>query len=192
MKEFPKRLVEIAILDLFLVLLCFGLISNETGSSCGLKDEKPELGMGLSPSWFDGRFQIRKGSKEIVSSRVSRSPVSDPWVKGAELFVHITAYDLASDEHRVLFRAIDDSGIESVFALTATHPEAASGHVYEVKRFGDDTAQAEWINVDGLQCRAYRLRYIFYFALAALVLVTAVMFIMWFSVGANADTEQDH
>jgi len=135
---------------------------------CGRSGESPELSLGLSPAWFNGKFTFLKGTKLITSSRAGDTPVHDEFIKGAELFRTITAYGAGSEDDYVLFKATTWTGEEETFVLSEHSPQNGESHVFEISAARSTTDETEWIPVDKASCLAGVYSYMYYGALAAL------------------------
>ena len=142
---------------------------------CGQTEDKPSLYMGLSPSWFSGRFQINRENQEIISSSEGDDAAPDKWVKGADLFRTIIAYDATYNEVGVFFRALNWDGREQEFLLRRFNPSMEEKYVYEVVAQEVSVDSSTWVRVDERSCRegVYKgLMYIF-------LLFIAVVNIVW-------------
>lgn len=142
---------------------------------CGQAESKPSLALGLSPTWFDRRFQISRSYKSIISSTDREEPFFDGAVKGAELFKAIIAYDVSSGDSGLLFKALNWDGVEQTFILREYSPANGEKYVYEVAIQEIPIAGHEWISVDLFSCRVGIYKYLAYLLLLLLVIIDLVV-----------------
>ncbi len=147
------------------------LLGSSKMALCGRSSESPELSLGLSPAWFNGKFTFLKGTKLITSSRAGDTPVYDDSIKGAELFRTITAYGAGNEGDYVLFKATTWAGEEETFVLREHSPQNGESHVFEISAASSTTDETEWTPVDKASCLAGVYSYIYYGALIALAVI---------------------
>jgi hypothetical protein len=170
-----KKYLWLVILNLVFGLFYFIYVDSSATHYCGQTESKPGLALGLSPSWFNGKFQIRRDYKEIISSTDSDEPFFDEWVKGSELFKTITAYDVRGGDSGLLFKALNWDGVEQIFILREYSPSVEEKYVYEVSVQENLITDLEWVNVDLFSCRVGIYEYLVYFFLVLVVLINIIV-----------------
>lgn len=165
-----RKYVWLVAINSVIAALYLSYLDSSSMYYCGKAESKPSLSLGLSPSWFSGNFQIRRGSKEIISSTDSHKPITDEWVRGAEQFKTITAYQPGNSDDIVIFKALNWDGVEQDFILSERSPSAGNNQVYEVSRKQNISPDAKWVEVSQLSCREGSYRYLtFLFLLVVLI-----------------------
>lgn len=172
-----KKYLWLIVLNVVLGAFYFGF---SRADYCGQSESKPSLPLGLSPAWFDRKFQINRGYKSIISSTDRDEPFFDEVVKGSELFKTITAYDIESSETGLLFKALNWDGVEKIFILREHSPEDGEKYVYEVAAQEGLIADSEWVNVDHFSCRVGIYKYLAYLLLLLIVIVDVVVILKVF------------
>ncbi|WP_447956357.1 hypothetical protein [Vreelandella sp. EE7] len=138
--------------SLFFLALILLYMNSSTALYCGIREKKPELALGLSPSWFDDRFQLMIGNTEVISSTNKEKPVFDKWVKGARKFKIIVGYNTASIGRKFYFKAIDWEKNEELFSLQRYSPGDGEEYVYEVLSEEGVEQEERWVRVSHWQC----------------------------------------
>lgn len=170
-----KKFLWLVVLNIVFGAFCFAYFGSSSAYYCGQSESKPSLPLGLSPAWFDRRFQINRGYTSIISSTDRDEPLFDEAVKGTELFKTITAYDIRNSETGLLFKALNWDGVEKMFILREHSPEDGEQYAYEVTAQEGIIADREWINVDLFSCRVGIYKYLAYLLLLLLVIVDVVV-----------------
>ncbi len=174
-----KKLLWLATLNLAAIVCWFLYFDQDEQYYCGRLSEKPQLAFGLSPTWFDGAFQINKGYKEIIGSTSGAKPSLDRWVKGFESFRTIVAYDARKNASGISFRAVDWEGEEQVYVLRKYVSQDASEYIFEVIPQDVNRDDHEWKNVDVFSCRVGAYQSLAYLFLALIMVVdVAILFKM--------------
>lgn len=166
-----KKYLWLGIMDLIVGAFCFIYFDYSAMHYCGQTDKKPSLALGLSPSWFNGNFQINRGNKEIISSANGTAPFFDEWVKGSELFQTIFEYDVSNSNSGLLFKALNWEGVEQVFLLREYSPSDKEKYVYEVTVQESMGTVPRWVNVEQLSCREGIYRSLMYLFLLLVVII---------------------
>ncbi|XGA80303.1 hypothetical protein OR573_01210 [Halomonas sp. CH40] len=174
------------VMNLLAIMLLVYSFGFSTMYYCGRMESKPVLPLGLSPTWFDDRFQINRGYKPIIGSSPEsrRQPLYDQWVKGSELFRTIVKYDAREHGVGVYFKAIDWDGVERIFLLRDYAPSEDERYVYEVSPEEHAADDFEWIDVDHLSCLKGRYEgwtYIFVLVIFVMNMVVALKLFLRFA-----------
>lgn len=169
------------ICSFFVVALVVLYMNSSTAFYCGIREKKPELALGLSPSWFDDRFQLMVDYTEIISSTNKEKPAFDKWVKGASKFKTIVGYNAVSTGSKLYFKAIDWEGNEKLFSLQRYSSISSEEYVYKVLYEEDFEQEERWVSVNHWQCvrgkyLGYSLLFLFLLSLINIYLIVKIIF----------------
>lgn len=174
-----KTYIWLLAANVIIGIFYFSYFDSSSMYGCGKTEVRPNLSLGLSPSWFSGNFQIRRGYKEIISTTESENPLYDKWVKGSEQFKTITAYDVNKSDDGLLFKALNWNGVEQIFILRERSPSVGEEYIYEVNLYRDLNSEPHWVNVSEFSCREGIYKYLG-FLLLMLILVINVVILLKF------------
>lgn len=138
--------------SVIITVLVIAYLNSSTAFYCGIRENKPELTLGLSPSWFDDRFQLMVGDTDIISSTHKNEPVFDKWVKGVEKFKTIVKYNAISKGSKLYFKAINWEGDEQLFSLQRYSSEEGKEYVFEVSSEEKIEQEEKWVSADLFRC----------------------------------------
>ncbi|MEL7897844.1 hypothetical protein [Vreelandella neptunia] len=155
--------------SVIITVLIIAYLNSSTAFYCGIREDKPELSLGLSPSWFDDRFQLMIGHTDIISSTNKNEPVFDKWVKGVEKFKTIVKYNATSQGSKLYFKAINWEGDEQLFSLRRYSSEEDKEYAFEVSPEEKFEQEEKWVSVDLFQC--IRGKYLGYTLIALFILI---------------------
>lgn len=154
--------------SVIITVLVIAYINSSTAFYCGIRENKPELSLGLSPAWFDDRFQLMIGHTDIISSTNKNEPVFDKWVKGAEKFKTIIKYNATSKGSKLYFKAINWEGEEQLFSLRRYSSKEDKEYAFEVSSEEKLEQEEKWVSVNLFQC--IRGKYLGYTLIALTIL----------------------